>query len=493
MKLSFFVLALSISAGVSAQSHRCLSGGLALLPPKKPINFDVGNPYSFGGWCKKMMGQVCSDPNDPKKTIPCNGTPKQILKNVKSASRFVGLRPSNDGDNGALMLLVGMAGEGMNTADYNLSGGGTPPPDGSVKQQNAVLEKNGYKQDPAKGWGVKFTYQDGDVEKEDFAPLGAPAQGDARAMVYADSWDGTGADNFYREKDRLIRSGLFPKGAFSESVIPVSGFTTYDKIGKEPLPDLMYSPDECNEVKAVPRYMSSHVDGQRVDPESIKADYKFNSRFSASMSTDDHGALQKKNTNQCVTNAGTAAIGQYCQGLNKDGKGLDCGRTFFTTATSTAYATAALWKDSQDRFLSMTKLMRERYPNFKRELTDKEIVFWTKVYYNGGQGTQASADIMFEEYAMAGLLNSEDYLWMAPSSKQSAALCGTKAMVPLDEVWINARKTMDTYIVLSERMKSDTNGTSCLNDKTVFPESDGNNFIHERVPAQIKQFKVINQ
>jgi hypothetical protein len=488
MKKLFIIFTLTFGTSVLAQTHRCLSGGLALLPPKKPLNFDAGNPYSFGGWCKKMMGQVCSDPNNPKKTIPCNGTPKQILKNVKSASRFVGLEPSNNGDNGALMLLVGMAGEGMNTADYNLSGGGSPAPDGSVKQQNAVLDKQGYKKDPQKGWGVKFTGTDG---VEDFAPLGAPGQGDARALVYADSWEGTGADNFYREKERLVGSGLFPKGAFSESAIPDGQFTKYDKIGKEALPDLLYSPNECNEIKAVPRYVSSHIDGQRVDPESIKADYKFNSRFTSSMSTNDHEALQKKNLNKCATNSGTAAIGQYCQGLNKDGQGLDCGRTFFTTATSTAYATAALWKDSQNRFLSMTKLMRERYPNFKRELTPKEIVFWTKVYYNGGQGSQASADIMFEEYAMAGLLNSEDYLWMEPSSKQSAALCGSKAMVPLDEVWANARKTMDTYIVLSDRMKSDA--SSCLNDTKVFPDNDGNNFVHERAPAQIKQFKTSAQ
>ncbi|MBA2404235.1 MAG: hypothetical protein H0V66_05650, partial [Bdellovibrionales bacterium] len=306
--LSFLFL-LNTTLVQAQTSHRCLSGGLALLPPNKPANFDVGNPYSFGGWCQKMMGERCTDPDNKMKTIPCKGSPKQILQNVKSASSYVSLQPQNKNDNGALMLLVGLASEGMNTEDFNTTGVGTPPPDGSVKFQKTILDSKGYKKDPVKGWQQTFIGFDG---KPDSQALNGPSSGDARSLVYADSWEGTGADNFYREKERLMKKGLFPKDTFSEENLPDGSFNNYKTLGEKPLPDLMYSPDECNEIKAVPRYMNSHPSNERLDPEAISLDYKFNSRFAKNMSTENHQAIQAVNNNKCDTNSGTAAFGQYC-------------------------------------------------------------------------------------------------------------------------------------------------------------------------------------
>jgi hypothetical protein len=464
--------------------------------------------FSKGAWCDMFIGKKCSVPYSTvgykmvkgvkteviiqkSAVVKCSGPAKALNKNIKSAARFVHMEPSTDPNDSALMLLVGMAGEGMNAKEPNLQYSGyDEKPDGTgVTLQGAelIIKKTGPIPDGSPSFKENYlkehdlTFKNGEWNIKTDLYDGAADSGDIKPMIYADSWNGTGADNFFRESKRLMKEGLLPKEYESEIANPnmlVNGQLVKTDLGAgngKGMPNFLFSEKGCNELNNVPRYTNSHdADGFRKNPDDLIKDpnYEFSPVLKMNSNVDTN---QTSNNGACKTSVGKAAFGQYCLAYNKGGVSPDCGSTEFTSAESVAYATAALWKDSQKRFRSMEAVMRAKIPGFTRPMKDEEIVFWTKVYFNGGQGSQASADIMFQYYAENSFFKSDEYLYQRPSC---ASPC---SMIQMGEIWDNGRVAMDTYMVLKKRMQADPQ--YCLNNDANFPVRDGENYDLDQKPT----------
>jgi hypothetical protein len=134
----------------------------------------------------------------------------------------------------------------------------------------------------------------------------------------------------------------------------------------------------------------------------------------------------------------------------------DKGKTFYKTPEAQVFANAALWKHSQDKFDSARKELIALYkskgrssPDYakaaflEKELSPTEKAFWSKVFYNGGQGTQAGAWDVLTQFADKGWLANDNYLRIDPG-------------VSLKAIYNNGREVSDSY---TEILKND----SCKN------------------------------
>jgi hypothetical protein len=123
----------------------------------------------------------------------------------------------------------------------------------------------------------------------------------------------------------------------------------------------------------------------------------------------------------------------------------DPGRTQYKTPEAQTFANAALWKNSFDKFESAKKELiayyRSKGPSspeyariagLERPLSNVEKAFWSKVFYNGGQGTQAAAWDVLKQFADNNWLASDKYLTADPGVK-------------LKEVYNNGRHVSDSY------------------------------------------------
>jgi hypothetical protein len=123
----------------------------------------------------------------------------------------------------------------------------------------------------------------------------------------------------------------------------------------------------------------------------------------------------------------------------------DKGKTHYKTPEAQVFANAALWKHSQDKFNSAKKELIALYkskgsssPDYgkaaflEREMSPTETAFWSKVFYNGGQGTQAGAWDVLKQFADRGWLANDNYLRVDPG-------------VSLKEIYHNGREVSDSY------------------------------------------------
>ena len=107
----------------------------------------------------------------------------------------------------------------------------------------------------------------------------------------------------------------------------------------------------------------------------------------------------------------------------------DPGRTLYKTFKAQVAANAAMWRFSQ---LKLDKMKAGIPSAVKKPFTGDELVFWSKVAFNGGQGTQAAAFGMLKKYSDAGVLKNTHYLTVKPN-------------LGYDVLYQNARYVLDTY------------------------------------------------
>ncbi|MBS2026022.1 MAG: hypothetical protein JST92_26785 [Deltaproteobacteria bacterium] len=107
----------------------------------------------------------------------------------------------------------------------------------------------------------------------------------------------------------------------------------------------------------------------------------------------------------------------------------DPGRTLYKTFAAQVAANAAMWRLSQKKI----DQMKASIPAIaKKTFAGDELVFWSKVSFNGGQGSQAAAYGMLKAYAAGGVFKNTAYLT-------------TKPKLGFDVLYQNARYVLDTY------------------------------------------------
>jgi hypothetical protein len=128
----------------------------------------------------------------------------------------------------------------------------------------------------------------------------------------------------------------------------------------------------------------------------------------------------------------------------------DWGHTYLKTPKSQVIANAALWKHATIKLDSMRSDLLEKAKNdlgteYKKEsaqkiidqlsrpMTKYEKIFWAKVMYNAGQGSQAGAYDMMRKYLKLNILKDESYLTKKPTKSY-----GT--------VYDNGRHMLDSYM-----------------------------------------------
>ncbi|GEM_PF-6736866 len=178
----------------------------------------------------------------------------------------------------------------------------------------------------------------------------------------------------------------------------------------------------------------------------VSSDYKDVTATSFDSMPDFVFMTDSNDVNEPAKNRFTSSEGSYLgrTGRQSPTKG-DGGRTQYKTAESQTFANAALWKNSLDKFESARKELAAYYRNkgpsspdygkiagLERPISDTEKAFWTKIFYNGGQGTQAAAWDVLKQFADNNWLASDSYLRADPG-------------VRLKEVYNNGRHVSDSY------------------------------------------------
>ncbi len=111
----------------------------------------------------------------------------------------------------------------------------------------------------------------------------------------------------------------------------------------------------------------------------------------------------------------------------------DEGQAYYKNGEVQTYVNAAMWKDAENKFDKAFKEVLVDYPALKNKVFSKyEKVFWSKVFYNGGQGTQAGAWFMLKKYAKQGFLKDDKYLKTRPTNTYK-------------QLYINGRRDVDSY------------------------------------------------
>lgn len=201
-------------------------------------------------------------------------------------------------------------------------------------------------------------------------------------VYYGDTWPDDGADTFCLELGRLRREGLFPM-EFSQD--NTSRLPQYDSL--ESAPEVLCDDSGHQNEPATMRY---HKD-------SMSLPYEKRWRVPSDKTEGDKG------------------------------------RAFFKDGETQAFANAAMWKDASNKFDKAFNEIKALHPTLNdKEFSKEERIFWTKVFYNGGQGTQAGAYYMLKKYAANGYLANENYLTNQPTNSYAV-------------LYENGRYTLDSY------------------------------------------------
>lgn len=256
--------------------------------------------------------------------------------------------------------------------------------DKAREKANPVEWKSAQEYAPA---GAKFASVD---PTSGFVDILTPRQAIERSY-YGNSWTDDGSDTFGLEYRNLREKNYLPKKFVSSDYKDVTA-TSF-----ETMPDFVFmtDPSDVNEP-ARNRFMNS--DGSYM------------------------GRVGRQNPT----------------------KG-DSGRTQYKTAEAQTFANAALWKNSFDKFESAKKELVAFYrskgpasPEYsriaalERPLSNNEKAFWSKIFYNGGQGTQAAAWDVLKQFTDNNWLATDSYLTADPGVK-------------LKEVYNNGRHVSDSY------------------------------------------------
>lgn len=153
----------------------------------------------------------------------------------------------------------------------------------------------------------------------------------------------------------------------------------------------------------------------------------------------------KTDRNENAVNRFISQDGDYASRIGRQSPPIgDMGRAKYKDAESQVFANAALWKLSSDKFYSAKKELINKYSKvrspendaivatLKRPMTPTENAFWVKSFYNGGQGTQAGAWDMLNQFATKQWLKDTKYLTQDPG-------------VSLKQIYVNARILTDSY------------------------------------------------
>lgn len=298
----------------------------------------------------------------------------EVFNYIKEASDFAGVDP--------LHLAVGMSGEGFaEKHDRPLKCRKWPKlnPDKTISIQtcddNDVLQdaiiqpESNWVEDKKTGkWGEE------DPHYDNFAIV--------EATYYGDGFNDDGTDTFCLEQARLKQEDLFPVEFKVDVEKNVSSYTSL-----ESAPDVV-----C----------------------------------------DDTGKVNEDATMRFRKSTMSAPFSERLRVKSSETVG-DEGRAAYKDAEVQTYANAAMWKDAENKFNKAFKEIVIKYPALKKRVFSKyEKVFWSKVFFNGGQGTQAGAWFMLKKYIREGYLKDDKYLKTRPTNSYK-------------NLYRNARRDSDSY------------------------------------------------
>jgi hypothetical protein len=343
---------------------------------------------------------------------------------IISSSKFVDLDPR--------ILAVGMASEGF-----------------SIKKMNTQPRKNKFYE----GKEILFFQdQNGDLkEKYGNTTQDATNEHVLEKYYYGESWHDDGTDTFGYEFDRLYKLGLIPKGLTTayidvpedKNYVPIPGFkgNRYEdyKLGEGP--DFVFSDKNRINETATQRFRKSSV-------------YESNDK------TRDY----------------TQRIGRQ----SKHEIEGDWGHTYYKTPKAQVVANAAMWKHATIKLKTIRENLLEKAkqdlktPHLKeksqrfidqlsRPMSKHEEVFWTKVVFNAGQGTQAAAYDMMRSYLRSNFLSDEKYLLTKPTKAYSTIYDNGRHM--LDSYKVAQTQNCPTEVKSSGKTKFDTKTTKFLDVK----------------------------
>lgn len=298
----------------------------------------------------------------------------EVFKYVKDASDFVGIDP--------LHLTVGMSGEGFSEKhDYPKKCRVWPKfnDDKTLElktcDDNDVLHSSIVQPDDI--WKL-------DKKTDEWKSVGQNYDGYAvvEAAYYGGGFNDDGSDTFCLEASRLRKEGLFPA---EFSIDDLGNLSKYDSLKDAP-----------------------------------------------DVACDDTGRVNESATMRFTKSSMDLPYSKRWRVPSNETQG-DEGQAHYKTAEAQTYVNAAMWKDAEQKFDKAFDEVKEQYPAIKgKNFTKYEKIFWHKVFYNGGQGTQAAAYFMLKRYAKSGYLKDDAYLKTRPTNSYR-------------QLYINGRRDVDSY------------------------------------------------
>lgn len=304
----------------------------------------------------------------------CTGlSDNEVYPHIKAAADFAGLDP--------LLLAIGMSSEGFAVKTDRPENCRLWPvfnDDKTITQQQCV------ENDALETVTQEPTHDYVEDSKGEWV-AGPPKWDTYTVMVhsyYGDTWPDDGADTFCMEMGRLRREGLFPMNFSHDNLARVP---TYSSL--EQAPDVV-----CDDTG-----FTNEPASMRFHQDSMSLPFEKRWRVPSDKTVGDEG------------------------------------HAWFKNGETQAFANAAMWKDANNKFDKAFTELAGIYPNLKeKEVTPEERIFWTKIFYNGGQGTQAGAYAMLKNYAKNDYLKDESYLTRNPSKYYQV-------------LYVNGRYTLDSY------------------------------------------------
>jgi len=252
------------------------------------------------------------------------------------------------------------------------------------------------------------------------------------SSYYGNSWLDDGSDTFGIEYEKLVANNLFPvdftampmeelqkiKNEYAEAVKNLE-LAQNQKQSEDKIRELKVAVEKARDKKFAVMMSSTEAPDLIFEPkevvnENIKGRFEKNPFGGPSQSYKEGPSLKLVGSTSLQAERG------------------DPGATYYKSPEVQAYANAALWKSSLLKFEKATKDLA-----IAHKFTPEENVFWAKVFYNGGQGTQSGAYAMLKSFAEKNVLNTS-YLKQQPRDA-NGKLIGSEV------IYTNARQVADSY------------------------------------------------